>query len=577
MAAIENLEIIVDVDIGSALAALEDLQDELRDLAESIEAVDAVGTEGIDIRTNLDDADAELAALQAKLEAFEAANELNIDTDFDRGRYTIPNFQQGGTKADNIGELFSFLDLPGGGRDRGRGGILGSLRKQAGELSDTFDDFDLRMSDMHNMMARLVPLLLVFIGVIPAAVTALVGLAAAAIAAAASLAAIVGFGAMGVGLQDGQFDMQRLTDVFEDIRDSFIEAFAPLAERLEPLFLDAIDGLERFFQAVAGQSDALMALTDEARAFGGFLMDFVPGALRALAGHVEALSPLFKEFGQWLGANFNNIVHDLASLTTQAAPAIAELIIKLGQAVPWLVEMSIGFTMVANVVVEVLGLLNMLMNLLGINARVFGIVTASVLALASAIALTNLFMQSFIGTALVGAITSMYRFAIATATASSTMTFFGSTTIASAIGALVSFIASLITSGAALLGFSVSAYTATAAAAAFLTVVTLGAGAAIIGVALSASSAFLGLAGNIDSATKSLKDFDRVSGKTDGFNPYGRGTEGAGAAAVGGSGQTRGEGAGTTINIESSGDPDEDRSNGRYAGWRQGRTTGGTN
>lgn len=576
MAAIENLEIIVDVDIGSALAALEDLQDELRDLAESIEAVDAVGTEGINIRTNLDDADAELAALQAKLEAFEAANELNIDTDFDRGRYTIPNFQQGGTKADNIGELFSFMDFPGGG-DSGRGGLFKRLRRQAGELTDTFDEFDLRMSDMHNMMARLVPLLLVFIGVIPAAVTALVGLAAAAIAAAASLAAIIGFGAMGVGLQGGEFDMQRLTDVLEGVRDSFIEAFAPLAERLEPIFMDAVDGLERFFQAVANQGDALMALTDEARAFGGFLMDFVPDALRTLAGLVEALSPLFAAFGNWLDQNFNNIMRDLASLTAQAAPAIAALIIRLGQAVPWLVEMSIGFTQVANVVVEILGLLNMLLNLLGINARVFGLVTAAVLSLASAIALTNLFMGSFIGTALVGAITSMYRFAIATATASSTMTLFGSTTIASAIGALVSFVASLITSGAALLGFSVSAYTATAAAAAFLTVVTLGAGAAIIGLALSASTAFLGLAGNIDSATQSLKDFDRVSGKTDGFNPYGSGTAGAGAADVGsGSGAARAGGA-RVVNIESSGDPDEDRSNARYAGWRQGRTTGGNN
>jgi len=422
-----------------------------------------------------------------------------------------------------------------------------------------------------------VPLLLVFIGVIPAAITAMVGLAAAAVAAAASLAAMAGLGALGVGLAGGEFDMQRLTEVWNQIQSNFIDAFAPLAERLQPLFMDAIDGLGRFFQAIANQGDALMALTDEARAFGGFLMDFVPGALRTLAGLVEALSPLFAAFGNWLDQNFNNIVRDLASLTAQAAPAIAQLIIKLGQAVPWLVEMSIGFTMVANVIVDVLGLLNLLLNVLGINARVFGLVTASVLALASAIALTNLFMSSFIGTALIGAITSMYRFAIATATASSTMTLFGSTTIASAIGALVSFVASLITSGAALLGFSVSAYTATAAAAAFLTVVTLGAGAAIIGLALSASTAFLGLAGNIDSATQSLKDFDRVSGQTDGFNPYGAGTRGAGAADVGGTSGRSGQAGSTVINIESSGDADEDRSNARYAGWRRGRTTGGSN
>lgn len=577
MAAIENLEIIVDVDIGSALAALEDLQDELRDLAESIEAVDAVGTEGINIRTNLDDADAELAALQAKLQAFEAANELNIDTDFDRGRYTIPNFQQSGNMADNIGDLFGFMDFPGGGGGD-RGGLFKSLRRQAGELTDTFDNFDLRMSDMHNMLARLVPLLLVFIGVLPAAITALVGLAAAAVAAAASLAAIAGLGALGVGLAGGEFDMQRLTDVWKDVQSSFIDAFAPLAERLEPLFMDAIDGLGRFFQAIADQGDALVALTDEARAFGGFLMDFVPGALRTLAGLVEALSPLFAAFGNWLDQNFNNIVRDLASVTAQAAPAIAQLIIKLGQAVPWLVEMSVGFTQVANAVLDVVGIIGVLMDFLGISGRLFGLVTATTLAFATALALANTRLVAFALKGIASAVLGLYQFFVGLLAADSALTYMAGTTLVTALSSVFSFITSLLAGEVALFSFSAATFTATGALAAFMTIATLGAAAALVGVAISAASGFLGLAGSIDSATSSLKDFNRVSGKSgDGFNPYGAGTRGAGAADVGGTSGRSGQAGSTVINIESSGDADEDRSNARYAGWRRGRTTGGSN
>lgn len=572
MAAIENLEIIVDVDIGSALAALEDLQEELMDLAESIEAVDAVGTEGIDIRTNLDDADAELAALKTKLEAFEAANELNIDTDFDRGRYTIPNFQQSGNMADNIGDLFGFMDFPGGG-DGGRGGLFKSLRRQVDELTNSFEGFKLRMSDMHNVLAQIVPILLVFIGVIPAAITALVGLAAAAVAAAASLAAMAGLGALGVGLVDGQFDMKRLSNVWKDVKNSFIEAFAPLAEELQPLFMNAVDGLGEFFQAVANQGDALMALTDEARAFGGFLMDFIPDALRTLVALVEALSPLFASFGNWLNENFNNIVRDLASVTMQAAPAIAELIAKLGQAVPWIVEMSIGFTQVANAVLDVMGIIGTLMDFLGIGGRRFGLVTAAALAFATALALANSQLVAFALKGIASAVLGLYQFFVGLLAADSALTYMAGTTIVSAISSLIAFVGGLNLSAGALYSFAASAFTATGAAAALLTVLTLGGAAVLVGVALSASSAFLGLAGNIDSATQSLKEFDKVSNGTNDFggpgdNPYGFDPENPRTSAGGGGGVA-------VFNVESSGDGQEDRSNLEYADWLSGRSSGG--
>ena len=562
MASIENLEIIVDVDIASALAALEDLQEELRDLAESIERVDSIGTEGIGINTNLETVDDELAALKAKIEAFEASNELDINTNIENNiseqvagggsamGKTMPGRLQmmEASRAGNVPELFDFMDFPGGGDDdRGRGEMFKALRRQAGKLTDTLDDFDLRMADMHNMVARLVPLLLVFIGVIPAAVTALVGLAAAAVAAAASLASITALGALGVGMEGGEFDMQRLTDVLEDIKSSFLESFGPLAERLEPIFMDAIDGLERFFQAVANQGDALMALTDEAKSFGSFLIDFVPDALRTLSGLVEALSPLFAAFGNYLDENFNSIVRKLASLTIQAAPSIAALISKIAQAVPWIVKMSIGFARVGSVVLTIISLFGKLLDAIGIGPKLFGAIIGATLAFASALTIASLVMRTF-----------------------------SASLIFMTIKSLLSLGKALLAAAGRFISLAFAEGIATGVLATFIAVATL---LVAIGLAAWASdqiSKWLNMAGSIDSATQSLKDFNRVSGKTDGFNPYGAGTKGAAAADVGNKGRSGSAGS-TVINIESSGDPDEDRSNARYGSWRQGRTSGGNN
>lgn len=563
MASVDNLEIVVDVDIASAIAELNKLQEELQDLAESIEGVDAVGTEGIDIQTRLDQLDAEFAALRTEIETFEATNSIDIPVEFDRSSVdqavtVARGATAGGTGTPDFGSPFMAPGTRGAARmpdvgdgmdmlfsDRDRG-IFARLSRSVRQLRRNVDEFDIRMSDLHNMLARLVPLLLVFIGVIPAAVTALVGLASAALAAAAGLAAIAGFGALGVALQGGQFDMQRLTEVWNDIRDSFIEAFAPLAERLQPIFLDAVDAMDIFFQSIADQGDALMDLADEARAFGGFVMDFMPGMLRTLAALVEGLGPILGNIGQFINRNFNTIMRDLVELTAEAVPPLAEMTLMIGRAIPALVQMSIGFTQVANVVIQIIGLFFRLLDIVGVSPRVFGLVTAALLATATAVALLH---------------TTLFRFA--------------GGAIATAISSLYSFYSTLIASSGAFGTFTIAGYSATGALAAFMTLATLGAAAAVlVPMALGAASAFTGLAGSIDSATSSLKEFDRVSGNTSGsFNPY----AGSGAPMGGGGAATGGSGPTTVINVESSGDGHEDRSNAKYLSFRQGRTTGGNN
>lgn len=537
MSAIESLEIIVEVDISSALAKLEDLQDELRQLAQSVEKVDA--TADLDIPARLEHIDDELARMKAKLEAFERANNLNLDVN---------------PRTSDLAATLraAQVDLPtadlrdvagmGGGRDtRGLTGLMGSLADSMGDLRESVGQFDLRMSDMHNMLARLLPLLAVFIGTIPAVATALVGLATAAVAAAAGLAAIAGFGALGIGLVQGEFDSQRLSDVMSDIRDDFIDAFAPLAERLEPIVMGAVDGLTMFFEEIAARGGALMELTDEAQAFGQFMIDWFPNVLSAMAATVEALGPVFADLASYLREA--TILRTITELTLDAMPAVEQFIGILRRAIPTIVELSIGFTQVANVIMTVVGGFFSLLSVLPISNEAFGAMIATVLTAASVFAILN------------------------------------SQMLAVAFQALVGLGVKLIAGAAALAGYSKAAVAATIATStlysalvALLTLTGIGAILAALSVGAGAlANRFGDAASNIESTTSALKRFDSVANRTEGnFNPY----SGQNAPAARRSTNPSG---GNTVNIETTGDRQQDSSNARYASFRLGRTTGSNN
>jgi hypothetical protein len=597
MAAIENLELKVTADIAKAVAKLEELQEELQNVAEAIESVDAIGKDGIDVRTSVDDLDGELARIMAEIEAFEATQSIDIPMNVhDRSVEEILGRAGAGSVAeltgrhqDNLlaGLQGANLDFGGFNRPRGAGiggggdtDLMRTFRKSIGRVSDKFselrtrmDNFDLRMSDMHNMMATLIPLLFIFIGAVPAVVTALAGLAAAAFAAAASLGALAGFGAMGVGMTGGQFQMDNLTEIWNQISEGFIEAFAPLAERLEPLFRDAVDGLVMLFEQIANQGDALMEITDEARGFGQFIMDFLPDALRTLAALVEALSPILAQIGDAINDNFNSFVRQLVYWTEQAVPVVADLVQTIIKALPTIISIGIQFASVADEVLKLIGAFWNIITVGGALEGVMGLLIATVLLAATAFSLLNKAAVRFALRGVASAVTSLYRFMTAIALANTQMTIFGTTMLTSALSGIVSLTAGLIQSVAAFIGFSLSAYQAAIAAAAFWTAVTLGAAAFLVPMITGMAMEFLGLSENIDQATNSLKEFDRVSGRAGGdFNPYGGTPPSGGGGAANPSGGSK-----TVINMETSGDPNEDSSNARYLSFRQGRTTGGTN
>ena len=551
MATIENLKLVVDADIGSAIVKLQDLQEELKDVADKLRSVRSAGRRGISVRTNVDDITDDLARVATEIEAFERAYDLDIDTDVGGlgggvnpaaagaalGGTTGAGNTARGTSL-GLGTLFSGLSDARGAD--GLGGTLSSLSQTLSDVNRESSITNINMSDLHNILARLVPLLIVFVGAIPAAYTAMVGLAAAGFSAAAALAAIAGFGALGVAMEGGQFETANLEEIFEDIREDFLNAFTPLANELEPLFRDAADGLGVFFRAIADEGDALMALTDDARGFGQFMIDFVPVLLRNMAALADSMGRVFGNIGEYLQSNFGPAMATLAEVTARTLPAVADLGQVIAQALPAIARMSIGFVIVSKKIFQFFGLLADLLGLLGISPEVFGLVTAAVLALVSAVALASVVMSST-------AVKAVYLYA----------------------ASLVGLTAHLFQTAAALIGLSISFKLAAVAAAAFWSILTLGGAAVVFGVLEGLTSRFTTLGGSIRGATGALQDFNKVSSDTGGVG-FGGGSDSPYKYRPDGT-----RGGGDVYNIESSGDAEEDRSNIENANWQSGRTTYG--
>jgi len=582
MASIEDISIEVTASVAEAVASLKDLQEELEDVADKIRQVDARGAEGISVRGNVHGLTRELQQARAQIRAFEQTTELDIDSDVDtsslsRGAMQGSFFQAVFESIPEGGGLNFPVSMPDrGGGANGPDSPFGKFRqrlrgvtRQLRTARERISNFNIRMSDIHNLFATLVPLLVIMVGAVPAVATAIYGLAAAAVTAAGALAALGGLGALGVAMEGGEFQMENLTEVFEDIRREFLDAFTPLAERLQPLFEDAVDALGPFFEQIANQGDALMELTDEARDFGNFVMDFLPSALRSLAAFVEALAPLLADIGQAIGDNFNAFLRQLTRLTVQATPVVAELIQTIVAALPTIVEIGIQFAFWTNMILEAIGVIWEIITLFGLLDGTMGHIIAASLVLATAVSLLNRTLVHFAVVGLYRAGQALFAYISRVALATSMTTAFGSTAIASAIRSLVFFIRNLLMSSKALGTFALSARAATGAAVGLVSVLGLLSGGVLAGGILSMAGSFLGLSNSIGDATDSLKEFDRVSSRTSGFNPYKNAPDGSGAANM-----TQNN---TSITIESSGDRSSDKSDARYATFRAGRTTGSNN
>lgn len=242
-------------------------------------------------------------------------------------------------------------------------------------------DFDLTASQLHNLYASFIPLLAVLIGALPAAITGIVALGTAALGAAGALGAIAGLGALGVALQEQGPATENFADMMEEVQDEFIDALGPLARQLAPLFRDGLDGLERFFNALASRGAVLLELRQEARAFGGFLLDTLPTAIALLGRFADAASPAFAAFGNFL--EDAGLAGRLAGALALVLPELAKIGSVIWQMLPVIFDLSHGFLMVFSAIVNVIGVFLTIIDILPISTKFVGALIASLFVLAT--------------------------------------------------------------------------------------------------------------------------------------------------------------------------------------------------
>jgi hypothetical protein len=529
MAEIEQLSILIDV-LDSFSEELDRLLFKLGQVETAAETVDPVNVDvDVDGQTELRGLLAELAALQAA----DAAGVGNVDVGVNRsgvgsaGAASAAGAGQFSRLEDILmaqGELLSDALEGFDGQVGDATRTVKHLSASADEASDGLLGMDLRMTDFHNALARLIPLLLVFIGALPALIGALAALAAAAAAAAAALAGITALGAIGFGLARGDGDVtEGLSEAMSEIEDDFMDAFRPLAERLAHVFEGALDGLDRLFQQIANRGDALMGFVDEAQDVGSFLVETIPPFLADVARFADAASNALGVLVNRVGNV--DIFGVLAGVLAETLPPLIKLGDALVKLAPVIFNISVGFLRVVNAIVGLFTVLGDLLSILPLTQQQFGFIVATVLTLVTALALLNTAIVSNtisslinLGKTLIGAIGSLSGYTSGTYLATQ-----GTLVLANAIRTLGAIAAAAVVTG----GIAVLAST-------------------VLGI----GGIFGGTSSKIDKATESLKAFDRQSRRmNNGANPYRNPDVGVGDVPTG-----RGS---SVVDITVEGDADE--------------------
>jgi len=361
------------------------------------------------------------------------------------------------------------------------GRMLEGVRKRLDPFTNAIQDFD--ATALNNLRASLFPLMATFIGALPAAIAGVVALGGAALAAAATLGAVGAIGAIGVVVAQDQ----SLSDLATELKDEFLDAFAPIGEQLRPTFMAGIDSLKQFFDDFAQRASLLTTFTDDARKLQQYLETYVLNGFENLIGFASVAIDLFDA----LGAGMDDF-----TITGVLAGVLAETIdeiILVGQAIwnllPTILRLSEGFLSVVGTILVFASWLGQLFNTFPFPTKVLGAATAAFFTFASAV---------LIGTAA----TKLFSLAL----------------FQSAIAAGKSVVAGLLQAASSLKAYTVSSLGATAGTIAFY-----GALAAVLGLitfgivpAISTlSTGFASLGGDIKGARKELKRFSSVSANGD--------------------------------------------------------------
>jgi len=357
------------------------------------------------------------------------------------------------------------------------GRMLEGIRKRLDPFTDAIQDFD--ATALNNLRASLFPLLATFIGALPAAIAGVAALGGAALAAAATLGAVGAIGAIGVVVAEDQ----SLSDLASELKDEFLDAFAPIGEQLRPTFMEGIDSLNQFFDDLAQRASVLTAFSDDAVQFQKYLETYVLNGFENLIGFASVAIDLFDALGSEMG-DFT-ITGVLAGVLDETIDEIRLVGQAIWNLLPTILRLSEGFFKVIGVMLTLIGVVGLILNEFPLITKIIGAAAATFLTLASAVLIST-------------AVTRLFSAAL----------------FQSAFAAGKSMITSLVSAASTLNVYTVSALGATAGTLAFygilvalLGVISLG----IIPAIGTLSSKFSVLGGDIHSARKELERFSSVS------------------------------------------------------------------
>lgn len=482
-------------------SVLDDFSDTLNELARNLAEIAALEKQvfPIDGEVHIAEALGDIEILEARLRSLDR-EDIDIDVDVDKSDAAV---------AQGMAWLFGGGDGDvGGGRGgagtaaaRGVGGglrgIFGGLDNIDGEplrrISQELDNFSkarLTMGMVMNVLAALIPLLVVFVGALPAAIGGLGALAAAAFAAAGALAAVGGLGIAAMAFQGGELNVGELQRQIRDLLQTTLESFQPLMEALEPVARGMFQQAAFAIRDIAMRMRVLLQLTDEfndviqgvAQSVGPFLQEMVIFAeavmptLSLISGGIASLD--------WFGIFAGAIVDTL--------PLLVEFTGHMMEILPALFELSLGFFHVTNAVMFAF---TAFWNFIGvIDTLLFGELFPFIE-----------FLGIIVSWILV-AVTATSLWSIATGALASRIS-------ALVLVALKEFTIMLQAAIAHMTGYTIATWQAYVATAALIGVLTLG----LAPVLSAISEHFFGIDTSVKNATSSLKEFSRRQNRIGGM------------------------------------------------------------
>lgn len=294
--------------------------------------------------------------------------------------------------------------------------VTGDLANENRSLLRRMQDVSPKMGTFFALFAAILPLLFTFIGALPAAIAGVVALGGAAIGAAGALAAIGGLGLMGMGMEGGQFSMDALSEEWEELRKTFIEAFAPLATTFAPVVEDLIDDVGRLFETL-GQMRVLQSLRDEFSAIGDALVRVIPPLIAGFVELGEAAAPVLGDLVGFLATiDWGELFTDILRQTLPFLYNITDAILTM---LPALFKLSMGFLSFVSILMDGVSALFAFIDMLGPLAPLLGVLISIFLTLVTVVSLYSKVTELaaavtgfFSGTAVSSAVSSLQQLTI---------------------------------------------------------------------------------------------------------------------------------------------------------------------